>query len=296
MSLLSANVRPARVTAISSADIIARPVRPPTLTAATLASTDHELTVIIPAYNERRRLPKTLAALAEFLNASRIDYRVMVADDGSRDGTAKLTNGLGPRFSTLRLEHNAGKGCAVRTAMLAATGQVVAFTDADLPYDLTALRQAYEWIRQGQCEVALGTRNARKSAGLDQRRWIRKVATRAFSAVVKQLVSKELCDTQCGLKLFSRRAAVEIFSRAQIDGFAFDAEVVLLALRLRLACRSLPVILINEQASTVSLMRNAIPMLLDVIKVRFRLGRHPLMPCLNDDWGRLPSDRLQHVA
>ena len=167
----------ARVTAISSADVIARPVRPPTLTAATLASTDHELTVIIPAYNERRRLPKTLAALAEFLNASRIDYRVMVADDGSRDGTAKLTNGLGPRFSTLRLEQNAGKGCAVRTAMLAATGQVVAFTDADLPYDLTALRQAYEWIRQGQCEVALGTRNARKSAGLDQRRWIRKVAT-----------------------------------------------------------------------------------------------------------------------
>ena len=117
----------------------------------------------------------------------------------------------------------------------------------------------------------------------------------AFSAVVKQLVSKELCDTQCGLKLFSRRAAVEIF-RAEIDGFAFDAEVVLLALRLRLACRSLPVTLVNKQASTVSLMRNAIPMLLDVIKVRFRLGRHPLMPCLNDDWGRLPSDRLQRVA
>jgi dolichyl-phosphate beta-glucosyltransferase len=257
---------------------------------AALAPTDHELTVIIPAYNEQSRLPRSLATLAEFLDASKIDYRVLVADDGSFDGTSRSTDGFGPRFSTLCLRHG-GKGCAVRTAMLAATGQVVAFTDADLPYELTALRQGYDWIHQSVCEVVLGARRAGTPAAVVHRRLVRKLATLTFKEVVKRLVSTELCDTQCGLKLFSRRAAIEIFSRSRVDGFAFDAEVILLALRLGLTHRRVSVTLINEQTSTVSLMRDALPMLLDLIRVRIRLGRHPLMPRFREGWGRLPSGR-----
>lgn len=254
------------------------------------APTDHELTVIIPAYNEQARLPRSLATLANFLDASKIDYRVLVADDGSDDRTARSTDGLGPRFSTLRLAHG-GKGCAVRNAMLAATGQVVAFTDADLPYDLTALWQGYDWIQQSQCEVVLGARRAETAEAVVQRRFARKLATLTFKEVVKRLVSMELTDTQCGLKLFSRRAAIEIFSRAEVNGFAFDAEVVMLALRLGLAHRRVSVTLINDQASTVSLMRDALPMLLDVIRTRIRLGSHPLLPRYREGWGRLPSDQ-----
>ena len=138
-----------------------------------LRPTDHEFTVIIPAYNEERRLPKSLATIGQFLDESRLDYRVIVADDGSGDSTPELTQQRGPRFSTIRLAQNAGKGCAVRTAMLAATGQVVAFTDADLPFRLAALVQGYESIRQGKCEIVFGSRHLPQSGQIARRNIMR---------------------------------------------------------------------------------------------------------------------------
>ncbi|HVU88963.1 MAG TPA: dolichyl-phosphate beta-glucosyltransferase [Pirellulales bacterium] len=264
--------------------------------ADSLPATDHEFTVILPAYNEERRLPKSLEELGQFLDATRLDYRVIVADDGSRDRTPELADGFGSRFSTVRLEQNGGKGRAIRTAMLAATGQVVAFTDADLPFRLTALRQGYDLIAQGQCEIAFGSRHMAQSANVARRNLMRRIASRAFHGVVKCLVSTDVTDTQCGLKLFSRRAAVEIFSRMTVDGFAFDTEVVLLARRLKLAHRCLPVTLVNEMASTVSLARHALPMLLDVVKMRARLDQLQLSPELPADWGRLSAPPARRAA
>jgi dolichyl-phosphate beta-glucosyltransferase len=235
-----------------------------------VAPADHDLTVIIPAYNEENRLPWTLAQLGAWLNQWGVDYRVMVADDGSTDRTASLARELGPRFSTLRLVPQGGKGRAVRTAMLRATGRVVAFTDADLPFELTAMRQGYEWIHGGECEVVFGARDVEGSENVARRRLLRRMATFTFRQIVRRLISREVTDTQCGLKLFSRHAALEIFARATIDGFAFDTEVVLLTRRMRLPFRRVPVTLINEFSSTLSLRRNALPMLLDVFKLRLR--------------------------
>ncbi len=276
-------------------DAPARAARPAVAAATRLAPTDHQLTVIIPAYNEQARLPRSLANLGTFLEASKIEYRVLVADDGSQDATGRLTDSLGERFSTLRLNH-AGKGGAVRSAMLAATGEVVAFTDADLPYDLAALVRGHELILRHQCEVVWGSRRVNRSADAVGRRWARRMATGAFNAVVKRLMTTNLSDIQCGLKLFSRRAAIEIFSRTRIDGFAFDAEVVLLAERLGLRCQQIPVTLVNDQTTTVSLMRDALPMLLDVFKTRARLGHEKLVPRLAEGWGRLGSDPARRAA
>jgi dolichyl-phosphate beta-glucosyltransferase len=261
-----------------------------------LPATDHEFTVIIPAYNEERRLPKSLEELGQFLDDTRLDYRVIVADDGSVDRTPELAAGFGRRFSTVRLEKNGGKGRALRTAMLAATGQVVAFTDADLPFRLNALRQGYDLIAERQCEIVFGSRHMAQSSNIAKRNLMRRLASRAFHGVVKCLVSTDVTDTQCGLKLFSRRAAVELFSRATVDGFAFDTEVVLLARRLGLTHRCLPVTLVNEMASTVSLARHALPMLLDVIKMRARVDQLQLSPQLTSDWGRLPASPARRAA
>jgi dolichyl-phosphate beta-glucosyltransferase len=236
----------------------------------TVAPADHDLTVIIPAYNEEKRLPWTLAQLATFLTEWGVDYRVLVADDGSTDRTAGLTRDLGPRYSTLRVTPQGGKGRAVRIAMLRATGRVLCFTDADLPFHLTALRQGYEWIRSGGCQVVFGARDIEGSENLAPRRLLRRLATFAFREVVRRLVSHEVTDTQCGLKLFGRRAALEIFARSTIDGFAFDAEVVMLTQRLGLPFRRVPVTLINEFSSTLSLRRNTLPMLMDVVRLRLR--------------------------
>jgi dolichyl-phosphate beta-glucosyltransferase len=231
---------------------------------------DHDLTVIIPAHNEEKRLPWALDELTSYLCDWGVDYRVLVADDGSTDRTATLTRKFGSRCSTLRVAPQGGKGRAVRIAMLRATGRVLSFTDADLPYRLTALRQGYHWIERGECQVVFGARDIEGSAYLAARRLARRLATFAFSEVVRRLVSHEVTDTQCGLKLFSRRAALELFSRATIDGFAFDAELVMLAHQLGLPLRRVPVTLINEFSSTLSLRRNALPMLVDVVRLWLR--------------------------
>jgi len=232
-------------------------------------ASDHDLTVVVPAYNEESRLPATLDGLEAYLERQAIDYRILVVDDGSRDRTAHLTEGRTWRFRTIS-QPNRGKGAAIRNGMLNATGRVVAFTDADLPYDLDGLKIAYESVASGTCEVVFGARDLRESAVLAQRRLARTLASNVFRSVVRFLVSRNVSDTQCGLKAFSRRAALELFTRTTIDGFAFDAEVVFLTHRLRLPFQKVPVTLINEYASTISLTRHALPMLLDVLKVRRR--------------------------
>lgn len=239
---------------------------------ADFTAADHDLTIIVPAYNEEGRLPATLDGLEAYLDRWGIDYRVLVIDDGSRDGTARLTNHRGHRFATVS-QANAGKGSAVKNGMLRATGRVVAFTDADLPYDLDGVRRAYDAIDSHECEVVFGARDLDDSAVKAPRRLMRTLATWVFRGIVAQLVSRQVTDTQCGLKVFSRRAALEIFSRTTIGGFAFDAEVVFLTHRLGLPFRRIPVTLINEYGSTISLRQHALPMLCDVVALRLRALR-----------------------
>jgi dolichyl-phosphate beta-glucosyltransferase len=236
--------------------------------------TDHDLTVIIPAHDEERRLPWTLEQLTAFLSSQSYDYRILVVDDGSTDWTASIAAEYGPRCSAIRLAQCGGKGRAVRNAMLRATGRFLAFTDADLPFHLAAMQAGYDLLNRGQCRVVFGARDLPGSAFLARRHLARQMATRIFRAVVSRLVSHQVTDTQCGLKLFERRAALEIFSRTTIDGFAFDAEVVMLTHRLGLPFERIPVTLINDYASTLSLRRNSVPMLADVVRLwlRSRLG------------------------
>jgi len=243
---------------------------------------NHDLTVIIPAFNEEQRLPWTLNQLSSFLDDWAVDYRVLVADDGSTDRTATLTDRLGSRFSTLRLDRQGGKGRAIKTAMLNATGRVLAFTDADLPFDLAALRHGYEILRHGNAQVVFGARDLAESLHLAPRHWSRQMATHIFRAIVKTLISRQITDTQCGLKLFARQAALDIFSRLTIDGFAFDAEVVFLTHRLSLSFERIPVTLINDYASTLSLRRNALPMLSEVLRLWWRanISQRQLVPQL----------------
>ena len=161
--------------------------------------------------------------------------------------------------------------------MLQATGRVLAFTDADLPFELSALRRGISLDRAGRCRVVFGARDIEGARHLAPRRLARRLATCTFREIVRRLVSREVTDTQCGLKLFERRAALEIFGRATIDGFAFDAEVVMLTHRLGLPFRRVPVTLVNEFASTLSLRRNVLPMLSDV--VRSLASRAPRAQC-----------------
>jgi glycosyltransferase involved in cell wall biosynthesis len=128
-------------------------------------ASDHELTVIVPAYNEEHRLPATLDGLADYFDRWPIDYRVLVVDDGSTDRTARLTDGRGPRFSTIS-QPNRGKGAAVRNGALRATGRVVAFTDADCQFHLADLASRFREVNMGVWEMHIAKPIAALKAGM----------------------------------------------------------------------------------------------------------------------------------
>ncbi|HEV7223721.1 MAG TPA: glycosyltransferase [Pirellulales bacterium] len=230
---------------------------------------DHDLTVVIPAFNEQHRLPRTLRILVDWLDKWGIDYRVLVVDDGSDDETLAVSSTFGPRVETLKLARQGGKGRAVKRGMMAARGRVVAYTDADLPYCLGALRGAYERIAAGRCSAAFGARDLPGSANRVAPALSRRLASAAFRLLTTRLISRQIPDTQCGLKVFSASAARQVFSRTTIAGFAFDVEVVWLCHRLRLDVERVPVTLMNDYDSSLSVTRHGASMLVDVLKLRF---------------------------
>ena len=161
------------------------------IVASDLRRVDHALTLLIPAYNEERRLPKTLASAKLFLDEWGIDYRVIVIDNGSKDKTGLLAKSYGDRFTTIGQEVS-GKGAAVRKGMQLATGSVIAFTDADLPYELEALRLGYDLVSKGKCSVVFGARDVEGAKISVKRRLLRTLASSVFRAINQRLISRTI--------------------------------------------------------------------------------------------------------
>jgi dolichyl-phosphate beta-glucosyltransferase len=265
-------------------------MRPLTRPKSKLAKSAPDLTLIIPAYNEAARLPKTLAKVKQELDQWFLDYQVVVIDDGSLDGTSEVVKRFDARFSCQRLPGNSGKGAAVRAGMLQATGRVVAFTDADLPFDLQALHEGYTRIEQGRCDIVCGDRTAQlKSPGLSNALSMpRRLSSFVFRQLVRLMVAPKVADTQCGLKIFSQRSAQEIFCNVEATGFAFDVEVICQAERLGFATKTVPVQLVNTEGSTISLRKHAWPMFKELLGIRQRLAAPAAAPAklMNDRGSR----------
>ena len=169
---------------------------------------------------------------------------------------------------TLRFARNHGKGHAVRHGMLAARGHYRFFTDADLPYDMRCFLKGYRILKSSSYDVVVGARDLPDSedrAGLSR---MRKLASFILSFLTKTIIKIPVKDSQCAFKGFSASSAQKIFSKAQIDGFAFDVEVFVLAKKLRLSIHKIPVTLINIRRSKVRLVRDSFWMCIDILKLR----------------------------
>jgi dolichyl-phosphate beta-glucosyltransferase len=211
------------------------------------------LSIVIPAYNEARRLPETLARVHRWLGSTTLRTEIVVVDDGSTDRTAEAARAAGGEgIKVLRHEPNRGKGYAVRRGMLAATGERRLMTDADLSTPIEELPRLMRELDHG-AEVAVGSRAVAGARIEVHQPFYREALGRIFNRVVRLLLLPGLKDTQCGFKLFTDRAAEEAFGACRLDGFSFDVEALFIARRRGRRIAEVPVVWRNDEASRVSL-------------------------------------------
>ena len=201
-----------------------------------------KISICIPMYNENRVIADTAKTLSAYMEAHYQDYELLFCSDGSTDGCDQTVRSLNlPNVRVIGYEQNRGKGCAVRTAMLAATGDVRMFLDADLAYGIDVIDRVFQFFAAGREEqVVVGSRNLQKD-GYAGYTFLRKIASKTYIRVLGFVGGFRLSDSQCGCKAFSATAAQEIFSRCEIDGFAFDIETILWATKLEIKIAEIPV-------------------------------------------------------
>ncbi|MCU0229137.1 MAG: glycosyltransferase family 2 protein [Bryobacterales bacterium] len=230
------------------------------------------LTIVIPAYNEEKRLPPTIARVKAYLSTRDWDFlEVLVVDDGSADDTGGVVEAHArhdPRYRLLRNPGNRGKGYSIRHGMLQARGDWVLFTDADLSTPMEELGKLEAAVRGSGAEVAIGSRAVDRSLVEVHQAGTRELAGRFFNVVMRICTGMPYLDTQCGFKLFRRDAAHAIFQRQQLDGFGFDVEALYLANKLGYRVEEVPVRWRNVEGTTVSLMRG-LDAFVDILRVRW---------------------------
>jgi dolichyl-phosphate beta-glucosyltransferase len=219
------------------------------------------LSVVLPVYNEALVLERTFGELVPFLAALAAEgvvadgFEVICVDDGSRDASAEILArhaAADPRVRVLRLPENRGKGAAVRAGVLAAEGRLVAFMDADLSTPLAELRGFLGALESGY-DVAIGNRRAPGSSIERHQPWLRETLGKAFTVLTRALLAPGVHDFTCGFKAFRAEAARSIFERSTLDGWAFDAELVVIAQALRLRLVQLPIAWRHEDDTKVRL-------------------------------------------
>ncbi len=232
-----------------------------------------ELSVVIPAYNEARRLGSTLDRIAAYLGGRGVGHEIVVVDDGSTDGTAELVaTHPAPGLRLIRRPENRGKGAALRAGVAAAGGARVLLTDADLSTPIADLERLEPRLAAG-ADLVLGSRAAR-GARIDRHQPLyRELMGKTFNKIIGLLGVRGIADTQCGFKLLSGAAARDLFPRLTIDGFAWDVELVWLARRRGFRVEEVGVSWADSADSRVHPVRDAAAMLRDVVRLRRRHRR-----------------------
>ncbi|WP_074655806.1 dolichyl-phosphate beta-glucosyltransferase [Terriglobus roseus] len=230
----------------------------------------HQVSIIIPAYNERERIGQTLERVLECIDRREWDAEVLVVDDGSTDGTLDIVADFmeqSERVHLLRNPSNRGKGYSVRNGLLQALGDVVMFTDADLSAPIDEAERLFDAIRAG-ADVAIGSRWLERQRQTMHQPLYRRFFGRCFNAVTRVVMGLPYADTQCGFKAFRRPAAQIIFRLQRIERWGFDPEILFIARRLRFRVKEVPVTWGHDERSKISYLRDGAKMLEDMARIR----------------------------
>ena len=234
-------------------------------------------TLVIPMYNESKILPDTLGKVFDYMESEFPEgYEVIFSDDGSLDGSRKIVDDFAAAhtsFRTVGYEKNRGKGCAVRTGVLAANGDIVVCTDCDLAYGLEVVGRAMKIFADDEStELVIGSRRLAKD-GYEGYTFIRKLASKTYLKCLAIAAGFRLSDSQCGFKCYRTDAGKRIFEGCEVDGFAFDFEALIRAQKFGMKITEMPVKVINHRESKVHVFSDSIKMLRDIAKIKKREKR-----------------------
>lgn len=247
------------------------------------------LSVIIPAYNEEKRIPKTLAEIDKYLRNQKYDYEIIVISDGSKDKTGEVVKGLLPKIKNLRLidnKKNHGKGYVVRQGLLEAKGDYRLFTDADNSTSVDQVEKMWPYLKgacpesaEGACpepaeggyDIVIGSRDA-KGAVLDPPQPFKRKVLGDIFRLLTQIICGTwgILDSQCGFKGFTKKSAEAILPKCKIDRFAFDPEILILAGKSGYKIKEIPINWKNDPESKVK-FSSMLKMFKDLFRIRLNL-------------------------
>lgn len=232
------------------------------------------LSVIIPTYNEEKRIPQTLLAIDKYLSVQKYPCEILVVESGSTDETASVVNNLTRLIKNLRLinlPENRGKGWAVTQGMLAANGKYRLFTDADNSTSIEHFSKMQPFLEQGY-DVVIGSRALRESVIAVPQSLFKRLLGKAGNLFIQLVAVWGIWDTQCGFKVFEEKAANDIFSRLTIPGWGFDVETLAIARLRGYKIKEMPVRWVNDPFSHVT-AKSYFQVLFETMKVRLNLLR-----------------------
>ena len=248
----------------------------------TQRDSDYDLSIVIPAFNEAGRIGPPLRQIGRYLHSLDVSSEIIVVDDGSRDGTGDVVRAIGTDLEVplkvISSSPNRGKGHAVRVGMQEATGRAVLMTDADLSTPIEELHRLLQCLADG-FDVVIGSRKMAGAVIEERQPWLRESMGRVFTLLINVLLVR-VSDVTCGFKLFSRNAALEIFSRMRIDDWSFDAEALYIAKRLGLQVQEVPVRWHDVAGTKVNRGLDALRSLKGIVRILWNgaLGRYDSMP------------------
>ena len=230
------------------------------------------LSVVVPAYNEELRLPRTIEKIEAYLGAGNVEHELILVDDGSVDGTRRVMEAAAKAHPAVRIEvlpHNRGKGRALAVGVEAARGDEVLVTDADLSTPIEELENLQAALDAG-AGVAIGSRALRGSRVEVSQPAYRVLMGKGFNLIVQAVLLPGIWDTQCGFKLFRADVAHSVFENLVTDGFGFDPEVLYRARKRGVKIVEVPVVWRNSAPTKVRAVKSSLDMLRHVIRLRMR--------------------------
>jgi len=235
-----------------------------------------DISIVIPAYNEEKRIEPTLKSIITYLKDNFDRYEIIIVDDGSEDKTYEIISKYkSNNIKVLRNEINKGKGYSVKKGILNAKYPLILFTDSDLSTPIEEVKKFIDYINDGY-DIVIASRNLKNSKIKVRQPLYRQILGKTFPLLANIIVLKGFKDTQCGFKLFKTDVAKRIVKLQTFEQFSFDVEILVIAKKMGYKIKEAPVVWIDKEGTKVRTFKDGFTMLIDLFKIKYNnvLGKY----------------------